>query len=225
MSVNKKKARKPVALNKAQQTAMAGVTHAAFNAGQAREQAIATTAAALGKRPGLALYNAGKLALQVGFMAAALARKGDNRPTGELLKHCHSRLTEYAGATAAKVGKSQKGRRTAAEEAAYGSARVQVTGIMKAAGVTVPGGTGGGDTSKTRNASAKAKAKAKAKPETRPVARTFKSADSLVEYALIQAKALQGTWNKSAKVGPARLGKAIAAFTTEVMAVADEAKG
>jgi hypothetical protein len=158
-------------------------------------------------------------------MAAALVRKGDNREPDALFAHCLDRLTNYGGANGTgKLPKTLKGRRTAIEEAAYGSARVQVSAIMKEAGVTVPEARGGNTSNsrKPRAGAGNAKAKGKAKSaanDTKPVTIKAKTGEEFVRYALIQAKALQASLNRSAKAGvPSDLGTAINAFVTAAIA-------
>jgi hypothetical protein len=213
-TVKKANARK---LTSAQASNLASVRRAAFASGTSRNAVVAATRAALGAKPVQTLYAAGKLELQIGFMAAALARKGDNREPDALMAHCRERLTVYAGfGGKAKLRKGLKGRRTKDEEAAYLSARVQTSGIMKDAGVRVPESRGG-DTSKTRakNGTKKGQGKAKvAANNNRPLSPKCKSAAEMVAYALVQAKALQATMNKSAAVCPAALGTAINAFVS-----------
>lgn len=228
MPKSNKTARKARKFTAAQSSNLKAVRSAAFQSGTSRNAVIAATFAALGKRPVLTLYNAGKLELQIGFMAAALARKGDNREPDALMLHCRERLTKYQGFTGkAKLREGQLGRRTKGEEEAYASARVQVSGVMRDAGITVPEARGG-DTSGTRTpsagkASAKAKAKAKATAsETKPVTIKAKTAEQFVHYALVQAKALQASLNRSAAVVPGELANAVNVFVTAAIA-ADKA--
>jgi hypothetical protein len=173
--------------------ALAGVRNAAFQSGTSRNAVIAATTAALGAKPPLSLYTAGKLELQIGFMAAALARKGDNRAPEALMSHCRDRLANYGGfGGTGKLRADQKGRRTKVEEEAYASARVSVSGIMRDAGVRVPE-TRGGDTSKTRAARPAAKAVKGAKVaanDTRPATPRFTDEAALVQYVQLQAKAM-----------------------------------
>lgn len=215
-----KSARKARAFTAAQSSNLKAVRTAAFQSGTSRNAVVAATFNALGRKPVLTLYNAGKLELQIGFMAAALARKGDNREPDALMSHCRDRLTNYGGfGGTAKLRKGLKGRRTKDEEQAYSSARVQVTGIMKDAGVNVPE-TRGGNTANTRKpnagkGAAKSKANAKAAAnDSRPVTIKAKTAEQFVQYALIQAKALQASLNRSAGVVPQSLGAAVNAFVT-----------
>jgi hypothetical protein len=84
-------------MSAARRASLAGVRNAAFASGVSRSAVLAATFAACGKRPVLALYNAAKLELQIGFMGAALARKGDNREPSAVMDHCRERLTSYAG--------------------------------------------------------------------------------------------------------------------------------
>lgn len=215
MSVNK--------LTNAQRTALSTVRANAFNSGVSRGTLVRSIAASLGARPSMTLYNAGKLTLQIGLMAAALVNKGDNRDAKALFAHCEERITLYQGhGGTGKLRKGMKGRRSKDEEEAYASARVQISQLMKLAGVKVPEKRGG-DTSKTRNAKKGANAKrndAKADPVTRPVSRTFRTADAFIEYLHIQAKALQGSLNKTQpKVNDPRLSEAAEAirlFATKV---------
>lgn len=221
MSVNKKNS-KPTASAKfsaARKASLAGVRRAAFNSGTSRNAVIAATSAALGRSPVVALYVAGKLELQIGFMAAALARKGDNRPDETLMEHCRDRLTNYQGfGGKQKLRKGMKGRRTKAEEEAYGSARVLVSGIMKEAGVRVPESRGG-DTSKTRSARPAAKAtskQAQAANDTKPAVHRFGSKEKVVAYLQQHGAAMLATVNRSAKFVPIEAKSAVQDFVTAI---------
>ena len=224
MPVNKKSAKRAYALRltDARKANLASARRAAFNAGTSRNTLLAAIFAACGKRPVLTLSDAVRLEVVIGLMASALARGGDNRPEAVLMEHCRSRLTHYQGhGGKGKLRAGMKGRRTAAEEAAYLSARVQWSGLAKDAGVILPVKSGSTSSGRPKGKGAgKSSAKAKAANDSKPIVRTFKSADRMVEYALIQAKAMQGTLNKSAAHCPARLGKAINAFVSEVLAIA-----
>lgn len=205
-------------LTAAKKAALAGVSKAAFNSGTARNAVVAATFAACGKKPVASLYKSVKLELQIGFMGAYLARKGDNRSEVELIEHCRSRLTEYAGhGGKGKLKAGQKGRRTKMEEDAYASARVLVSGVFKDAGVAVPEARGG-DTSKTRGANTKPKAKATAKTANpdKPVIRRLKDKPALIQYAQIQAAALLGTVNRNAAIAPIELKSAVQDFAEAV---------
>jgi hypothetical protein len=220
MSVNKKakaKLNASTTLTAARKALLAPVRNAAFAAGLSRNAVIEATRAALGPKPTLTLYNAGKLELQIGFMAAALVRKGDNRPDGELMEHCRVRLTQYAGfGGKQKLAKGQLGRRTKEEEAAYASARVRSSAIFKEAGVTVADKRGG-DTSKSRKPRAASnKASAKAAVSDKPAVRSYKGKDELVRYAGIQAAALLATVNRNAKIAPVELKSAVHDFHTAI---------
>jgi hypothetical protein len=218
MSINKTKGRKATlknstVLSAARRTALAGVRKAAFGSGQARNVVVAACRAACGPRPVLALYTAAKLELQIGFMAAALARKGDNREPETLMDHCRVRLTKYAGfGGKQKLAKGQLGRRSKDEELAYGSARVQASAIFKEASVTVADKRGG-NTAQTRKPRPAAKATAKqAANDAKPVVRKYKGKDELVRYAGIQAAALLATVNRNAGIAPVELKSAVQDF-------------
>jgi hypothetical protein len=207
--------------------AMSTVEKRAFAAGEGRAALLASVANACGPRPNLALYERVRLAVCVGYMASALARKGDNRPEGTLLKHCRERITVYAGhGGTGKLRKGQKGRRTEVEEAAYTSARNLVSRVMADAGVKVPTKSGSNSNSKAKAAAKKGatgkRTEKKAANDGAPAIRKFGKAEAFVQYALIQGKALQGSLNKSAACVPSRAGEAINHFLTEMLAVADE---
>jgi hypothetical protein len=213
---------------KALATNVGRVSSAAFNSGEARARLLATVADVCGKKPTLSLYNSVKLAAVVGFMASALARKGDNRTEEALIAHCRDRVLNYQGASGkGKLRAGQKGRRTQTEEDAYASARVLSSRIFADAGVTVPEARGG-DRSKTGKAAENKKgATGKQTPKKdaandKPAVRTFKAPEKMVAYALIQGKAMQATLNRSAAHTPERLGTAINHFLSEVIAVAQE---
>lgn len=204
------KARKSTArILATRRAALANVRQSAFASGVSRSAVLAATFAACGAKPVLALYQGARLELQIGFMGAALARKGDNRAPDELMEHCRSRIVEYAGfGGTGSIRKDQKGRRTKDEEAAFGSARVLVSGIMKDAGVTVPEARGG-DNSKTRTPRPAAKAskgKAPAANENgAPAVLRFKTAPEVVARCNVLAAALLATVNRNAAHAPNEL--------------------
>lgn len=224
--VNKTKAKsaRVRAFTAAQRNNLSTVRTSAFDAGQSRGMVVRAVQAACGGKPVLTLYNAVKLELQIGFMASALARKGDNRAPTELFDDCRTKITLYQGhGGTGKLRKGSKGRRNAVEEAAYGSARVQVTGIMKEAGVRVPE-TRGGNTSSTRNAKkgANAKRNTSAANENKPIVRKYRNADALIEYAHVQGKAMLATINKNAGLTDPRLSELrelVAGFASKVAAI------
>jgi hypothetical protein len=211
MKANKKTASPK--LTAARKTALAGVRRAAFNSGTSRNAVIAATRAALGPKPILMLYTAGKFELQIGYMAAALAAKGDNREPEALMDHCRDRLLNYQGfGGKAKLRQGQKGRRTKDEELAYLSARVSVSGVMKDAGVRVPEARGG-DTSKTRKPRPASKATAaKAAEPTRKANPKFKTKGELIAYCQLQHAAMLATINKNAMIAPNELKSAVQDF-------------
>jgi hypothetical protein len=210
MKVNKKTASRK--LTAARTAALAGVRRAAFNSGTSRNAVIAATRAALGAKPILMLYTAGKLELQIGFMAAALAAKGDNREPEALMDHCRDRLNNYQGfGGKAKLRTGQKGRRTKDEELAYGSARVSVSQIMKDAGVRIPE-TRGGDTSATRKPRPASKATAAKAEPTRKANPKFKTKGELLQYVQLQHAAMLATLNKNAVIAPVELKSAVQDF-------------
>lgn len=190
-------------LTAAQTAALSGIRSAAFAAGESRANVVRRTFAACGKRPALALYNATKLSLQIGFMASAMARAGDNRADTVLFKHCEERIVHYAGhGGTGKLREGQKGRRNAVEERAYGSARVLTSGIFKEAGVSVAEKRGG-DTSKTRTARpTKGKADAKAAKPTFPNPK-LKTDVAVNDQLLRYATAMLAFINKNATVASA----------------------
>lgn len=208
----------------ARKTALSSVRTAAFQSGTSRNAVIAATFAACGAKPVLALYQAARLELQVGFMAAALARKGDNREGVALMDHCRSRLTEYAGfGGTGKLPGAMKGRRTKDEEAAYGSARVLTSGIMKEANVTVPEARGG-DTSKTRApggkvAAGKAKPGAKASTDSKPAVRRFKDKAPLIAHCQTLAQAMLANVDRNAAIAPIELKSAVQDIVTRIKAL------
>lgn len=219
MRVNKRNASPK--LTAARKTALAGVRRAAFNSGTSRNAVIAATRAALGSKPILMLYTAGKLELQIGFMAAALAAKGDNREPEGLMDHCRDRLVNYQGfGGKAKLRAGQKGRRTKDEELAYGSARVSVSAIMKDAGVRIPESRGG-DTSATRKPrpASKATAKAAAEPQRKATPK-FRDKAALIQYCQLQHAAMLATLNKNATLAPNELKSAVQDFGAALKKIA-----
>lgn len=220
----KAKALASTALTSARKALLAPVRNAAFKAGSSRNETVAAIKAACGKKPHKALYQAVRLECQIGFMGAALLRKGDNRPPEVLLEHCRTRITQCAGfGGKGKLAAGQIGRRTKDEEAAYLSARVQSSALFKDAGVTVADKRGG-DTSSTRRprpaAKATAKATAKAAASEKPVVRRYAGKAELVRYAGIQAAALLATVNRNAKIAPIELKSAIQDFAAAIKKLA-----
>ena len=210
-------------LSSARRASLAGVRNAAFASGVSRTAVLAATLAACGKRPVLALYNAAKLELQIGFMGAALARKGDNREPVVLMEHCRDRLANYAGfGGSGKLKAGQKGRRTKQEEEAYASARVLVSGIMKDAGVTVPEARGG-NTSATRKPGGKtnvtAKAKAQPAADAKSAVRRYKDKPALIAYLGIQAAAMLANINRNAAIAPIEAKSAVQDFHSRIKAL------
>lgn len=213
---------------KIETAALGRVQSSAFNAGESRGRLLSEIAQACGPRPNLVLFEKVRLAVVVGYMASALARKGDNRTDKVLFAHCRDRILNYQGANGnGKLRNGQKGRRSQQEEDAYGSARVLASRLWEAAGVKVPTKSGTNSNSKAKAAAKKGATGKQASSKSdndnsKPAIRKIASAEKLVEYALIQGKAMQGTLNKSAAIAPERLGTAINAFLTEVLAVAGD---
>jgi hypothetical protein len=207
-------------LNPTQAAILAPIRNAAFNAGEARGNVIRRVQQGCGKRPALALYSAVKLQLQIGFMASALARGGDNRNDVALFKHCEERLTIYQGhGGTGKLREGMKGRRTKEEELAYGSARVLSSAIFKEAGVANPERRGG-DTSKTRNARpTKGKAEAKPNPNRVPVMPKVKTPEAANDGLLRYAAALLAYTNKNAAVMSNPAKSAVEAFVKATKAL------
>lgn len=211
---------------KVEAAALGRVETDALTAGTSRSTLLASVYAAAGAKPTLVLFEKVRLAAVVGYMAAALIRKGDNRPVATIRTHCRDRILNYQGANGSgKLRKGQKGRRNQVEEDAYMSARVLCSKLWNDAGVKVPTKSGSNSNSKEKAAAKKtAKGKAaKAEPKSdKPAIRKFRSAEEFVQYALLQGKAMQGSLNKSADVVPGAAGQAINAFYTAMLAVADE---
>ena len=217
---------------KIEAAAISTVESRAFNAGEARAALLASVASACGAKPNLVLFEKVRLGAVVGFMASALARKGDNRTEQVLRAHCRDRLLNYQGAGGkAPLKSGKKGRRTQEEEDAYSSARTLASRLWADAGVKVPPKSGtNSNTKETVQAKAQAKGKKGAtgkradKPanDAKPAVHTFKSPEKVAAYALVQAKAMQSTLNKSAAHAPERLGTAINHFLSEVLAVCEE---
>lgn len=228
MSVNKKTATvvaaKPVRFTAAKQSALAGVRNAAFGSGVARSAVVTATLAACGAKPILSLYNGAKLELQVGFMAAALVRKGDNRSPAIIMDACRDLILNYQGhGGTTKLRSGSKGRRNALQEAAYGSARALVSGIMKDAGVTVPEARGGktSDTRKPNAGKVAASAKKVAANDVKPADLVTRYSDraALLQGCSILASALLGTINRNAKIAPNELKTAVMALQAALKAI------
>ncbi len=211
MTVNTKNApAATVTFSKAQIAGMAGCRTAAFNSGISRGALISAISSALGRTPLPALYRAAVREVQIGLMSAALVRKGDNRPEAELAEHCRERLANYAGfGSKGKVKPSQKGRRTKREEEAYGSARVQITALMKAANVTVPGGGTAKDSSQLRQPQQGSNASDNVVDIFAPLVRRFSKPAPMIAHCDRLVAALLGTVNRNAKITPNELKTAI----------------
>jgi hypothetical protein len=193
---------------------LAAVRKAAFNSGTSRNAVLAATRAALGPKPLLALYDAARLELVIGFMAAALARKGDNREPDAIMGDCRIKLTKYQGfGGKQKLRKGMAGRRTKAEEEAYASARVLISGIMKDAGVTVPGKSGSNSKGRKPNAG---KTKAETKPTNDNKPRKFADKAALVQYLTLQGAAMLATINKNAALAPNEAKSAVQDFVAAI---------
>ena len=187
---------------------LAAIAPAAFTVGVSRSALIAATFACLGATPDKARFALFSVELAAGTMAAYLQRKGDKRAQAALIAHCRECVTKKAKfAGTGDLKKGQTGRRSEVEEAAYGSARVIKSQLLKDAGVTSPIASGS-DSSKTRAPNRKA-AKGKAKKVVASPA--FKTFDDMLRYATVQAKAMSGTWSKNAGIkDPTGAGRALA---------------
>lgn len=188
---------------------LAAIAPAAFTVGVSRSALIAATFACLGATPDKARFALFSVELAAGTMAAYLQRKGDKRAQVTLIAHCREAVTKKAKfAGTGDLKKGQTGRRSEVEEAAYSSARVIKSALLKDAGVTSPIASGS-DSSKTRAPNRKAAKGAKAKKVAASPA--FKTFDDMLLYATVQAKAMSGTWSKNAKiVDPTGEGRALA---------------
>lgn len=210
-------------LSAARRANLAAVRTAAFTSGTSRNAVLAATLAACGRSPIMSLYAAARQELQIGFMAAALARKGDNREPTVLMDHSRERLDSFQGfGGKGKLRTGMKGRRTKQEEEAYASARVLVSGVFRDAGVKVPE-TRGGDTSQTRKGAAArkgAKVTAKAANDSKPVIRRFAGKPALLEHFGVQAAALLANVNRNAAIAPIELKSAVQDFAARIKAIA-----
>jgi hypothetical protein len=191
---------------------------AALDAGVSRSALLASIFAALGATPELEPYNMVQLDTQIGYTAAYLRRKGDNKPDAELLNECHLLLTKYQGATGTTpVRTGMLGRRNALQEAAYGSARQLWKRDVKEAGVTAPqkSGTNSGTTKKAP-AKATAKGNAKGKEDGPQASPKLTSEAASIKWAERQAAFMLATMNKSGKAPPAWLKSICAEFKAQV---------
>lgn len=230
MASNNKKA----AALAAMKATAATLTTKAFAASEGEGALVNAMRVACGPKPTVEQFSTFRRAIVVGAMASHLAQQGDNRTDKVLFALCEDLLDNYQGMTGtAPVRNGMKGRRTKPQEDAYTYARKVVQRICARAGVENPeprGKTGAATTAKN-NADAKAKkdkaAKSAAKESNGKLAiKTFKKPEPFVEYALIAAKSLQSTYNKSAPtIGAAsvsKLGDAIAALMTAATETAGE---
>lgn len=196
--------------------ALSTVSHSAFSEGVSQGEAAKAIFAACGAKPVMALYNAVRDTYITARMAAALPAQGDETEA-QRIASAHVLLTKYQGFTGtAKLREGMLGRRSKVQEDAYGAARYAWSKICGKAGVNVPAGTGGGDTSKTRRpqpgkkATAKKAANNNAKRDLSPKVRTSAEA---VKHIQTQAKALAAFVSKNAALDiPADYGRAVVAF-------------
>lgn len=207
----------------------------AFNASESEGLLVQAMRAACGPKPTVEQFATYRRAIVIGAMASHISQSGDNRKDVVLFGLCVDLLDNYQGATGtAPVREGMKGRRTEAQEAAYTYARKVVQRVCERAGVENPEkrGKAGAETKAKANAKAKAETEAKAKSAAKETngklaIRTFKKPEPLIEYALVAAKALQSTYNKSAPHAGAatvsKVGDAIAAFQTAILEAAKEA--
>lgn len=213
----------------------ATLTSKAFAAAEGEGALVNAMRAACGAKPTMEQFSTYRRAIVVGAMASHLAQQGDNRTDKILFALCVDLLDNYQGATTiAPLKDGMKGRRTKPQEDAYTYARKVVERICKRAGVENPEkrGKGGASTKAANNAAEKKAAAAKAakgaakEGNGKLAIRTFKKPEPFVEYALIAAKSLQSTYNKSAAgVGAAkvaRIAEAIAALMTATTETAKE---
>lgn len=196
---------------------------AAFEAGESEAKLAALVFSACGSKPNLQTFDAIRHSVICGLMASALARKGDNRKSSEIIAHCATLLTKYQGFTGtAPVRDGMLGRRTEEQEKAYTSARVRWAGIVKAAEVTVPGGKSGG-ANNPKGAPAKGNAKASAviaqgSAKVKDIIPTpkFSNEKQAISWSKREAAAMLATINGSAKHVPSWLKSAVADFHAAV---------
>lgn len=189
---------------------------AAFTAASASTAFFASVRDALGAAPTKEAYNAARLAIQSGAIAAYLARKGEPGNRAALIKRGLECITKKAGADGVgDLKKGQTGRRTQLEEKAYASARVLATIAFKEAGVAVPGG---GDAKKRTPKPSKANVAKKAGSSNTkaPAAPKCKDAGGFAQYVGLQAAALLSAANKNAKVASPAILSAIQDFAAAV---------
>lgn len=218
MAVNKKNAkrRNSLAMTKARKENLASCRRAAFNSGVSRNALVASIRVACGPRPVQTLSDAVRFEVVIGLMAAALARKGDNRPESELTEHCRIRLTKYqAHGGKGKLKPKMLGRRTKVEEEAYASARVQWSKLCSDAGVKLPTKSGSNSTGRKPRPASKATAK-KAANDTRPVSRKFANKAALVTAFKTEAAAMLLGINNNASIAPNELKSAVQDFKAAI---------
>lgn len=211
----------------------ATLTSKAFAASEGEGALVNAMRAACGSKPTVEQFSTYRRAIVIGAMASHLAQQGDNRTDKVLFALCVDLLDNYQGATGtAPVREGMKGRRTKGQEDAYTYARKVVQRICERAGVENPEKRGktGAATKAAKAAATKAAATKAAKATAREsngrlAIRTFKKPEPFVEYALIAAKSLQSTYNKSAaNVGPASVTKIADAITALFTAATETAK-
>lgn len=218
MAINKKTVRKVTRreFSTARKANLATCRHAAFNAGTSRNALVASIRVACGPRPVQTLSDAVRFETVLGLMAAALARKGDNRPESELTEHCRIRLTKYqAHGGKGKLKPKMLSRRTKVEEEAYASARVQWSKLCSDAGVKLPTKSGSNSTGRKPRPASKATAK-KAANDTRPVSRKFANKAALVTAFKTEAAAMLVAINKNAALAPNELKSAVQDFKAAI---------
>jgi hypothetical protein len=205
----------------ARSLALASVAPAAFNSSVSRSAAAAALLAACGKSPNKKLFAAVRLAFVSGAMAGALSR-GDNRPVNVQIAAARNLIENYQGhGGTAKLRKGMKGRRSQAQELAYGSARVIFSGICKLAGVKSPEARGG-DTTSSRKPRAGGKAQG-GKTVVRLVPPKVATAVAANDWLATQASALAAFINKNAKVIEPRASTIVADFNKAIKTLARSA--
>lgn len=219
MPVNKKNAkrRNTLAMTKARKANLAGCRHAAFNSGVSRNALVASIRVACGPRPVQTLSDAVRFEVVIGLMAAALARKGDNRPESDLTEHCRIRLTKWqAHGGKGKLKSKMLGRRSKTEEEAYASARVQWSKLCSDAGVKLPTKSGSNSTGRKPSPARKATNAKKAANDTRPISRKFVNKAALVTAFKTEAAKMLVAINENAALAPNELKSAVQDFKAAI---------
>ena len=177
-------------LTPARKAALPSLRASAFNAGVTRGELVSRLFALCGATPSPELFGASSLALRVGYMAAALRNKGDNRDQLVLFAHCASAIENRQ-----TKGKAHKAM-SVGDEQAYSSAKAKLSTLCKDAGVLNPSANSKA-LAKRAPGGKPAKAAKNAKGAVAPKVPSFTNDNDLRGYIASQRVAMLGVMTKA----------------------------